>query len=750
MSTLGTDNDSLEKEPLTPTNEVEKEETSMNETDSATTEQAETTEEAVDKNEPLEAEITSEKEEPIEVPTEEPTCDVCAEVELPAEATAEVADAEEVTEECVETESPAEEIAEVVENVETDNTEAPTPVEKETTNEDDFDFNENISFDPNSTIQVIGEAEEPIKDEDNSEVVEEEQEENSLIHLSKEELVKKLKEVLTLSTPIKNEIDAIKQAFYKKHKAEQSEELKKHLEAGGIKEEFEQKVDALEEELKEIIAEYRNIKAEQTQKIQQEKESNLAVKEKILEQFKALTDDLDSIENVNEAINKVRALQQEWKNTGAVPQEQSNDLWKNYQLYNEKFYDYVKINNELREYDLKKNLELKTAICEQAEKLSEISDVQTAFRILQALHDEWKEIGPVVRELREEIWERLKAASSVVNKKHQDYFEAKKQEEEKNLAEKTALCEQIESTDYTLLKNYKDWEEKTKEIIEIQGLWKRIGFAPKKANIKVYERFRKACDDFFQQKNEFFQRAKNELNENLEKKIKLCEQAEALQDSTEWKETSDKMIKLQKEWKAIGAVPRKQSDIVWKRFLAACDHFFEQKNKSTSGERQEQEKNLEQKKAIVAKIEALDIENPKEAFQQLKNLIGEWNNIGFVPFKEKDKIYKTFKKATDEMFDKLKVDEQNRRLHTFKTSIEELSSGKSSHSLFRERDKLKKDLEFLSNEISTYENNIGFFSSSSKKADKLIKDMEKKIENLKDERNLLLKKIEVIESNLEN
>ena len=301
-----------------------------------------------------------------------------------------------------------------------------------------------------------------------------------------------------------------------------------------------------------------------------------------------------------------------------------------------------------------------------------------------------------------------------------------------------------------MLKNYKDWEEKTKEIIEIQGLWKRIGFAPKKANIKVYERFRKACDDFFQQKNEFFQRAKNELNENLEKKIKLCEQAEALQDSTEWKETSDKMIKLQKEWKAIGAVPRKQSDIVWKRFLAACDHFFEQKNKSTSGERQEQEKNLEQKKAIVAKIEALDIENPKEAFQQLKNLIGEWNNIGFVPFKEKDKIYKTFKKATDEMFDKLKVDEQNRRLHTFKTSIEELSSGKSSHSLFRERDKLKKDLEFLSNEISTYENNIGFFSSSSKKADKLIKDMEKKIENLKDERNLLLKKIEVIESNLES
>ena len=720
MSTLGTDNDSLEKEPLIPTNEVEKEETSMNETDSAATEQEETPE-AVDKNEPLELEITSEKEEPVEVPAEEPACDACAEIESPAEEIAEAADAEEVPEECVETTSPAQEIAEVADTEEV----AEECAEVESPSEEIAEVAENV------------------------EEATEEQEESSLMHLSKEELVKKLKEVLTLPTPIKNEIDAIKQTFYKKHKAEQSEALKKHLDAGGVKEEFEQKIDALEEELKEIIAEYRNIKAEQTQKIQQEKESNLAVKEKILEQFKALTDDLDNIENVNEAINKVRALQQEWKNTGAVPQEKSNDLWKSYQLYNEKFYDYVKINNELREYDLKKNLELKTAICEQAEKLSEISDVQTAFRILQALHDEWKEIGPVVRELREEIWERLKAASSVVNKKHQDYFEGKKQEEEKNLAEKTAFCEQIETIDYTLLKNYKDWEEKTKEIIGIQGLWKLIGFAPKKANVKVYERFRKACDDFFQQKNDFFQRAKNELNENLEKKTKLCEQAEALKDSTEWKETSDKMIKLQKEWKAIGAIPRKQSDAVWKRFLAACDHFFEQKNQNTSGERQEQEKNLERKKEIVAKIEALDIENAKDAFQQLKNLIGEWNNVGFVPFKEKDKVYKAFKKATDEMFDKLKVDEQNRRLHTFRTSIEELSSGKSSHSLFRERDKLKKDLEFLSNEISTYENNIGFFSSSSK-AEKLIKDMEKKIEKLKDDRTLILKKIEVIESNLES
>jgi hypothetical protein len=437
----------------------------------------------------------------------------------------------------------------------------------------------------------------------------------------------------------------------------------------------------------------------------------------------------------------------EWKNTGAVPAENANELWKSYQLYIEKFYDYVKINNELREYDLKKNLELKTAICEQAEKLTDVSDVQTAFRILQALHDEWKEIGPVVRELREEIWERLKNASAIINKKHQAYFEGKKEEEEKNLTEKTALCERVEAVDFEALKTYKDWDDKTKEIVDIQAVWKLIGFAPKKANVKVYERFRAACDNFFKHKNEFFLRAKNELNDNLNKKIKLCEQAEALKDSTDWKETSEALIKLQKEWKTIGPVPRKQSDVIWKRFIAACDYFFEQKGKSTAGEKQQQETNLAQKKEIIAKVEALNVEeDSRGAFQQLKELISQWNAVGFVPFKEKDKVYKAFKKATDTAFDKLKVEEHDRRLHLFRTSLEDITD-KSAHKLFRERDKLKKELEYLSNEISTYENNIGFFSSS-KKADKLIKDMEKKIENLKMQKDLIIKKIDLIENNL--
>ena len=585
--------------------------------------------------------------------------------------------------------------------------------------------------------------------DEEQEIDEEAQQEKAetLSKFSKEELVEKLKELMQNPDIDKSEVDAIKQTFYKKLKAEQADLLKKFVEDGGEKEDFTFPKDAQEEAIQELLSEYRTKKNEANLQILQEKEDNFKAKSKILEHLKSLSDNLDNLgDKFNDAIQNVRNLQQEWKNTGQVPPEKSTELWKNYQLYIEKFYDYKKISDELREYDLKKNLETKTALCEQAERLANGKDILAAFRALQKMHDEWKETGPVSREFREEIWERFKNASNIINKKHQAFFENKKAEEEKNFAEKNALCEAVEAIDCSNFNTIKEWDTTTAQIIEIQGKWKKIGFAPKKVNVKIYERFRKACDKFFNTKNEFFKHVKDELSENLKKKINLCEQVEALKDNTEWKETSDKLIKLQKEWKSIGSVPRKQSDAVWKRFMEACDHFFEQKNKATSSEKEGQEQNLQAKKDIIAKIETLDIAKPKEAEKTLRSLIADWNDVGFVPFKEKDKIHKQFKKATDAIFDKLNVDEFNRRLHSFRTNVEDMGE-KSAHKLFRERDKLKKELEFLRSEISTFENNIGFFSSSSK-ADKLIKDMEKKIIKLKSERELIVKKIEVIENSL--
>jgi hypothetical protein len=566
-------------------------------------------------------------------------------------------------------------------------------------------------------------------------------------NLSKAELVEHLKKLLQLPKIDKNEVDAIKQAFYKKHKAEQYEILKKHIEDGGEKETFVPQPDKCETELKQLLTDFRTKRMEENQNSQKEKENNLIAKQKMLEELKSLTENLDTIENINNSILAVRKLQQEWKNIGLVAPEKANEIWKNYQLYIERFYDYIKISNDLREYDLKKNLEVKTAICEQTEKLAEEKEIVPAFRELQQLHEEWRETGPVSHELREELWDRFKNASSIINKKYQAFFDEVKQTEENNFTQKTAICEQIEAIDYTQIINYKLWEDKTKEIIELQNKWKQIGYAPKKVNVKVYDRFRKVCDEFFKQKNEYFQHIKDELGTNLTKKIALCEQAEALKETTEWKETSDKLIKIQKEWKSIGAVPRKQSDLLWKRFIDACDYFFEQKEKQTSEEKNTQTQNLALKKEIISKIQGLELGNDAaEITKQLRELIAQWNNVGHVPFKDKDKIFKAFKKATDEQFDKLHVDESNRRLHSFRTNIED-GGDKSPHKLYREREKLMKEFEHLKNQIATYENNIGFFSSS-KKADGMRKEMEKRIENLKEEKELIISKIQLIDANL--
>ena len=711
MSTLGANDDILQaNESLTPANEAE-----INDVSTA-------------------SEIAEIQQETIEVIHDD------APAAQPEEVAAEPAENPEPEDVPAETDSEPEPA--------TEPDPAAEPVEVEAKTEDDAETASEEAETDEEAPQENAKTDEEVPQE-NAETDEEAPQENAelLADLSKTELVEKLKELLNAATVDKNEVDAIKQAFYKKLKAEQAELLKKHTDDGGEKDSFILPKDAQEEVLRELLSEYRTKKNEENLQLQEEKENNFKTKSKILDELKSLSENLDNLgDKFNDAIQNVRNMQQEWKNTGQVPSEKSAELWKTYQLYIEKFYDYKKISDELREYDLKKNLEAKIAFCEQAEKLAGAKDVLAAFRALQKLHDEWKEIGPVSREFREEIWERFKTASNVINKKHQEFFEHKKANEEKNFVEKAALCEEIEAIDYSGFSNIKDWEGTTAKIVELQAKWKTIGFAPKKVNVKIYERFREGCDRFFRAKNEFFKSVKGELSDNLRQKIQLCEQAEALKDSTDWKETADKLVALQKEWKTIGTVPRRQSDIVWKRFVTACDYFFDQKGKVTSSEKEEQTQNLQAKKDIIAKIEALDITDPKEAEKTLRNLIADWNDTGFVPFKEKDRIYKVFKTAAGEAFDKLNIDESNRRLHTFRTHLED-SGDKSASKLFRERDKLKKDLEFLRSEISTFENNIGFFSSSSK-ADKLIQDMEKKIAKLKNDRELIMKKIEAIENNL--
>jgi hypothetical protein len=470
------------------------------------------------------------------------------------------------------------------------------------------------------------------------------------------------------------------------------------------------------------------------------------VKNKILEELKAL---IESSDDFGKKVPAFQKLQQEWKEIGMVPASEVSGLWKNYQLYVETFYDNLKINNELRDYDFKKNLELKTNLCEQAEALANEEDVVAAFKKLQLMHDDWREIGPVAREFRETLWTRFKTASGVVNKRHHDYFDTMREGEVVNLQKKTAICEKVEAMDVDKLSSYKEWQEKSDEIVALQEDWKKIGFAPRKDNVTIYERFRAACDRFFNAKNEFFKSAKDKLQANLTKKIELCEKAEALKESQDWKSTSDKLIQLQKDWKTIGPVPKKHSDTIWKRFIAACDFFFEQKNKQFKSQKVEQDENLKKKKELIEKIKSLAIgDDHNEAFKELKSLIAEWNEVGHVPFKEKDKVYKEYKAAIDNQFDKLNIDQTSRRMDVFKANLEDMAE-KGQHKLLGERKKLLRLYDSLNNEIATAENNIGFFSGSSKNAEGLIKEMERKIEKLKEEKNLVLEKIKMLEDTAE-
>ena len=563
---------------------------------------------------------------------------------------------------------------------------------------------------------------------------------------TQEEVVARVKELAEADAPAeKQELDALKQAFYKMHKANVAAARAQFIENGGESEAFLPAPNVLEDDFKAAMNVIKQKRAELQAELDRQKEENLQKKQEILERIKVLS---ATPEEANQAYKEFKELQNQWKELTLVPAEKANELWKTYQLYVEQYYDQLKLNNEFREYDFKKNLEIKTRLCETAEKLNEEADVISAFQQLQALHQEFKETGPVAKELREEIWARFKAASTAVNKRHQQYFEELKQKEEENLAHKTALCEKIEAVDLTAIKTATAWEAQTQQIIEMQKEWRTIGFAPQKMNVKIFERFRGACDRFFTEKAAFFKRLKEEQAQNLAKKTELCEKAEALKDSTDWKATADKLMQIQKEWKTIGAVPKKHSESLWQRFIGACDYFFEQKGKNTASQRGEEKENLQKKEQVIEKLKAL-LESDEEENKQdaVRELMREWNEIGFVPFKEKDKIYKAYHETVDQLFKALNMSAARRRLDNFKNNLKN-DAKEGGQGLSRERERLVRAYENKRSEIKTYENNLGFLTCSSKKGSNLLNEMNKKMEKLKDELNLIGEKIAAIDKEM--
>lgn len=559
---------------------------------------------------------------------------------------------------------------------------------------------------------------------------------------TKEEVIERLSEIDNdACNADKQEIDLLKQTFYKLHKAEQEAARKAFEEQGGKPEEFVPAADPLENKFKEIMSSIKEKRSEMAAEVEREKEDNLAKKLQILDKMKDLIENSD---DTGKIYNEFKELQQQWNDIKQVPIGKVNELWKSYQLYTEKFYDMVKLNNEFREYDFKKNLEQKTKLCEAAEKLAAEDDVVSAFHQLQNLHQEFRNIGPVAKELRESIWARFKAASTAINRRHQQHFEELKEKEQNNLDQKTVICEIAEAMEYDTFKTFADWEDKTKEILALQAKWKTIGYAPQKMNVKIFERFRAACDEFFKRKAAFYKDIKNSMAENLEKKKALCEKAEALKDSTDWKATADILTKLQKEWKTIGPVSKKHSDAVWKRFIGACDHFFAQKNKANSSQRSVESDNMAKKENIISQLHEIEkAGNEDESVaDKIRGLIKEWNGIGHVPFKEKDRLYNDFHSTVDRLFAKLNITASEKKLSSFKSN---LSSG---NNLYRDREKLVRTYEGLKNDIQTYENNLGFLTSASKKGNSLVQDIQRKIERLKSDMELVTKKIAAIDEKL--
>ena len=567
--------------------------------------------------------------------------------------------------------------------------------------------------------------------------------ENAKVYKTKKEVVERLKEIAASDeNPDKDEIDLLKTVFYKLHITEREARMKEYIDGGGDPEAYQIMPDEDEETFKQQMAIVREKRARIFQQQEAEKQANLEKKLEIIEKIKAMA---TSPDEANKSYNEFKELQQQWKDIKNVPADRASELWRNYQLYVEQFYDLLKLNSEAREYDFKKNLETKTKLCEAAEKLADEEDVISAFHQLQELHQQYRETGPVAKELREQIWTRFKAASTVINKRHQQHFEDLRSKEEENLTLKTALCEKVEEISKLENKTASDWEKRSKEIIDIQNQWKTIGFAPQKMNVKIFERFRAACDDFFGRKSEFFKEMKQAYAANIEKKKALVEKAQALADSTDWKVTSDKLINLQKEWKTIGVVPKKIGDQLWHDFLNACNKFFEARNAANAGARNEERENLEKKRSIIEQIKALVADAANATREKVQALTDEYNKVGHVPYKEKDALYAAYHEALDAIYKELNISNKRRRLDDFKSNIRNMAK-RGEDAIDNERGRLTRRFEQLKQEIQTYENNLGFLNASSKKGNSLIDEMNRKVQKLRDDLELVRQKIKAIDT----
>ena len=594
----------------------------------------------------------------------------------------------------------------------------------------------------------LGTNEEVVNEEVASQAVEtepqvENEEQARVVYETKEDVLRRLQDIAhSDETPQKEEVEYLKASFYKLHIAEREAKLKAYLDAGGDPEQYQYTPDPVEESFKAEMGIIKEKRAKIFKEMEAEKQENLTKKLAIIDRIKAM---ITTPDEANKNYKEFKALQEQWREIKNVPADKANELWRNYQLYVEQFYDMLRLNSEAREYDFKKNFELKTALCEAAEKLADEEDVISAFHQLQKLHQEYREIGPVAKEQREEIWNRFKAASSVINKRHQQHFEGVRAKEEDNLARKTVLCEKVEAIAAEENKGSGDWEKHTKQIIDIQTEWKTIGFAPQKMNVKIFERFRAACDDFFGRKAAYFKGLKDTFKENADKKRALIEKAKALQDSTDWKSTGDKFIALQKEWKTIGMVPKKLGDQLWAEFLGACNAFFEARNAAGAGQRGEERENLDKKLEIIEKLKAVAEETGDGLAEKVQKLVEEYNAIGHVPFKEKDKLYKEYHAVLDKLYKDLNISTAKRKLSNFKQNLKQVAE-RGENALDNERARLFRQYEALKQEIQTYENNLGFLNASSKKGNSLIDEMNRKVQKLKDDMNLVREKIKAIDA----
>lgn len=563
------------------------------------------------------------------------------------------------------------------------------------------------------------------------------------IYADKAEVLARVKEIADSDeAPERDEVNLLQAVYYKMQRAEREASMKAFIDEGGNPDEYQILPDDTEDAFKTAMAVIKERRQKLFLEHKEEEQRNLQKKLEILDRIKALT---TSPEEANQSYQEFKTLQAEWREIQSVPAENATELWRNYQLYVEQFYDLLKLNHEAREYDFKKNLEIKTRLCESAEKLAAEEDVVSAFHQLQGLHDEYRATGPVAKEIREEIWARFKAASTVINKAHQAHFEEIRAREEENLAKKTALCDKVEAIAAEPNNGNSDWEEHGKQIIDLQAEWKTIGFAPQKMNVKIFERFRMACDSFFTAKAEYYRQLKEKYSQNADKKRDIIERAKALQDSTDWKATSDKLIALQKEWKAVGSLPKKIGDQLWDEFQAVCQHFFERRNEQTAGQRSEQKQNLEKKREIIARLQELAESGTEDIQGELKKLQQEYNAIGHVPFREKDNVYNEYHEAVNAIYKLMKSTNARKHLSNFKNKIKDAAAQGGAQNLDAERSRLQRQADNMRNDISTYENNIGFLNASSKKGNSLVDEMNRKLEQLKADLKLVMEKIKAID-----